>query len=43
MVAEVPALDDRVKAVMDAEAALEAQSSQGIVRFLMAHVVVCCV
>lgn len=28
MVAEVPALDDRVKAVMEAEAALDAQSAQ---------------
>lgn len=35
MVAEVPALDDRVKAVMEAEAAMEAQSAQGIVRFLV--------
>lgn len=37
MVAEVPALDDRVKAVMEAEAALEAQSAQGIVRSLVSH------
>lgn len=29
MVAEVPALDDRVKAVMEAEAAMDAQSEKG--------------
>lgn len=29
MVAEVPALDERVKAVMEAEAAMEAQSEMG--------------
>lgn len=29
MVAEVPAIDERVKAVMEAEAAMEAQSEMG--------------
>ena len=33
MVAEVPALDERVKAVMEAEAAMDAQSAQGVVVF----------
>lgn len=37
MVAEVPALDERVKAVMEAEAAMEAQSAQGIVLFLVSR------
>lgn len=37
MVAEVPALDDRVKAAMEAEAAQDAQSAQGIARFLFSR------